>query len=122
MDQIERLVAMTDELTPEKVFAIETAYMAAGFPHPKYAITAARLVGRMTEVTTALRRMAFGVQMYGLLNDVDTTGIVEAAKNVGVALTTEDLIGRSAYSIQEYGLLVDPWFAGFTEMREEKAA
>lgn len=109
----DELVNMVDDLTPERIFAIETAYAAAGFPHPKYAITAARQAGRLGEVTTALRRMAFSVQMYGLLNDVDTRGIVEAAKNVGVGLMTEDLIGKTAYSVREYGQLVDPWFKGF---------
>lgn len=113
---IERLLDMVDELTPERVFTIETAYMAAGFPHPKYAITAARQAGRLEEVTAVLRRMAFNVQMYGLLNDVDTSGIVEAAKNAGVALATEDLIGKVAYSTREYGLLVDPWFKGFADL------
>ncbi len=79
----DELVGMVDELTAERIFAIETAYAASGFPHPKYAITAARQAGRLEDVTAALRRMAFGVQMYGLLNNVDTSGIVEAAKNVG---------------------------------------
>jgi hypothetical protein len=110
----DELVGMVDELTLDRIFAIETAYAAAGFPHPKYAITAAKQAGRMEEVTEALRRMAFGVQMYGLLNDVDTRGIVEAAKNVGVGLVTEDLIGKTGYSVREYGQLVDPWFKGFT--------
>ena len=119
---MDRLVAMVDELTEERVFAISVAYAAAGFPHPKYAITAAKLDGRMGDVTSALRRMAFAVQMWGLLNDVDVSGVIEAAKNAGVGAATWDLIGKTAYSVREYGQLVDPWFKGFTELREEEAA
>ena len=118
-EQVERLVAMTHQLTPERVKAIAEAYRRAGFPHGTHSVTVARLEGRMSQVTEAMRGMSFGVQMWGMLNAADPHDIadaVQAAKNAGVALATEDLIGRLAYSTREYGRLVDPWFAGFADL------
>jgi hypothetical protein len=127
IDQIqERMDSMIDALDEQRLERIEVAYMAAGFPHPKYAITASRVAGRLVDVTSLMAQVTMSVTMHCLANGLDMAKadtVAKAAKYAALALATEDLLGTVAYSTKEYGTLIDPWFKGFgIEDEKGKAA
>jgi hypothetical protein len=115
-DQVVRLVASTDRLTPERISLIAEAYLRAGRPIATFSEVAAKRAGRWQEVHAARKEMALSVVAFGLTTGAEWEAIKlasDAAGNAGIGLATEDLIWTMGYTGREYEQLVKPWFAGY---------
>jgi hypothetical protein len=115
-EQVVRLVASTDRLTPERIGIIAKAYADAGRPVATFSEIAAKSAGRWEGVHQARKDMALSVVAFALTGSAeweDAKLAADAAGNAGIALATEDLIWTMGYTGQEYERLITPWFAGY---------
>ena len=98
---VELLVAMADSLTEEKVVKIADAYRAAGHPHARFAVIAAKVAGRHEQACNAMQDVASSVSIFGITYDYhprDVDMAVWAAREAAYAIATQDLMGTFAYS------------------------
>jgi hypothetical protein len=110
---------MTNMLDADRIREIAAAYRLAGLPHKRGALSAANLAARLTEASRAAFDVSSGVQLFGMVNEIDPLDVkyaAQAGSNAGFAVATEDLIGLAGYTYREFASLVSPWYAGFPDV------